>query len=77
MIASGDVVAKGRRGAVTDEDGSRRPYPGKKASSEKSAKPAEIPIRSDVRKWNVSQLEGVTVPFSMLLVPLRRDSVPW
>src|ERR1035437_7389182 len=42
-------------------------YPGKKASSENSAKPAEIPIRSDVRKWNESQLSGVTVPFSMLL----------
>jgi len=42
-------------------------YPGKKASSENSAKPAEIPIRSEVRKWNESQLSEVTVHFSMLL----------
>src|ERR1035437_4454945 len=42
-------------------------YPGRNASSENSAKPAEIPIRSDIRKWMDSQLSGVTVAFWMLL----------
>src|ERR1035437_4563769 len=59
-------------------------YPGKKASSENSAKTAEIPIRSDVTKWNESQLSGVTVHFSICLaafsvchaLPTLRNDAP-